>query len=67
MIIKIIRLERMAEWTSAGISVSTNMYWNVFGEEQACVVFVTSYANPEAWRASRAEINEKVGESKLNS
>ena len=57
----------MAEWTSAGISVSTNMYWNVFGEEQACVVFVTSYANPEAWRASRAEINEKVGESKINS
>ena len=57
--------EYLAEWTRAGISASTNTYWNVFGEEQACVVFVTSYANPEAWWASRAEINEKVGESKL--
>jgi hypothetical protein len=57
--------EYIAEWTRAGITASTNTYWNVFGEEQGCVVFVTNYADMDAWMASRAEINEKVGEAKL--
>jgi len=57
--------EFKAEWTRAGISASTNTYWNVFGEEQACVVFVTSYENAGAWIAGQAEVNEKVGEAKL--
>ncbi len=58
--------EYVAEWTRAGISASTDTHWNIFGQEQACVVFVTTYENPEAWMASRAEIREKVGEAKLN-
>jgi len=58
--------EYLAEWTRAGIGASTNTYWNVFGEEQACVVFVTSYESTDAWMTSRAEVFEKVGEAKLN-
>jgi hypothetical protein len=58
--------EFKATWTKTGIRASTNTYWNVFGEEQACVAFVTSYENREAWIASRKEISDKVGEAKLN-
>ena len=58
--------EFVAAWTKAGIKASTNTYWNVFGEEQACVAFVTSHENFEAWVANRAEVNEKVGKDKLN-
>jgi len=57
--------EYLATWTKAGISESTRTYWNVFGEEQSCVAFVTSYASREAWVNSRKEILEKVGEAKL--
>ena len=58
--------EYVAEWTRAGISASTNTYWNVFGEEQACLVFVTNYTDFEAYAAGRQEVYEKVGEAKLN-
>jgi len=58
--------EYVAAWTKAGISASTNTYWNVFGEEQACVVFVTSYTDFGAYAAGRQEVYEKVGEAKLN-
>jgi len=58
--------EYLAAWTEAGISESTRAYWNVFGEEQSCVAFVTSYASREAWVNSRKEVLEKVGEAKLN-
>ena len=52
-------------WTEAGISESTRTYWNVFGEEQTCIAFVTSYESREAWVNSRKEVAEKVGETKL--
>lgn len=58
--------EYKAAWTEAGISESTRTYWNIFGEEQSCVAFVTSYESREAWVNSRKEILEKVGEAKLN-
>ena len=58
--------EFKAAWTKADISARTNTYWNVFGREQACVAFVTSYESREAWVASRKEVMEKVGEAKLN-
>lgn len=58
--------EYLAEWTKAGISASYNTYWNVFGEEQACVVFVSSYADFGAYAAARQEVFEKIGEARLN-
>ncbi len=58
--------EYVAEWTKSGIKASTNTYWNVFGEEQDCVAFVTNYESFDAWAASRAEVEEKVGQAKLN-
>ncbi len=58
--------EYVAEWTKAGISASTNTYWNVFGEEQACVVFVASYTDFAAYAIGKNEVYEKVGEAKLN-
>jgi len=58
--------EYKAEWTKAGIKARTNTYWNVFGEEKECVAFVTNYENFDAWVASRAEVEEKVGKDKLS-
>lgn len=58
--------EFLDAWTKAGIKASTNTYWNVFGEEQDCVAFVTSYESFDAWIADRAEVDKKVGEEKLN-
>ncbi len=58
--------EFVAAWTKAGIKASTNTYWNVFGEEQDCVAFVTSYESFDTWVADRAEVEEKVGNEKLN-
>ncbi len=58
--------EFKTEWAKAGISNGWNAYWNVFGEEQACAAFVSSYENREAWLAARKEVLEKVGEARLN-
>ena len=58
--------EFKAEWEKNQISQPYQVYWNVFGEEQTCVLVRTAYKDREAWLAEGKEVREKVGEEKLN-
>ncbi len=62
---KAVIAEFVAEWTKQKISTRTLTVWNVFGEEQACVQFVSWYKNREDWLAGRKEVKDKVSEEKL--
>jgi len=62
---KEILAEYLAEWKKQKISYRVLAVWNVFGEEQPCVQFVSWYKDREDWLISRNEVNEKVGEAKL--
>lgn len=57
--------EFKAEWTKQKISARTLTAWNVFGEEHACVQFVSWYKNREDWLAGRNEVKDKVSEEKI--
>lgn len=57
--------EYVTEWSKQKISTRTLTAWNVFGEEHACVQFVSWYKNREDWLADRKEVKDKVSEEKL--
>ena len=58
--------EFKAEWEKQQISYRVAAVWNVFGEEQACVRFVTWYKDKADWLASQNEVSEKVSKEKLD-
>ena len=57
--------EFKAEWEKQQISYRVATVWNVFGEEQACVRFVSWYKDRADWLASQNEVSEKVSKEKL--
>ncbi len=57
--------EYVDEWTARGISQPYNIYWNMMGTEQPCMMVVSSYKDREAWIAERKEVMEKIGKEKL--
>jgi hypothetical protein len=57
--------EYKAEWEKQQISYRVLSVWNVFGEERACVQFVSWYKDRADWLASQKEISEKVSSEKL--
>ena len=57
--------EYKAEWAKQKISYRVLSAWNLFGEEQACVQFVSWYKDKKDWLASQDEVMKKVGEAKL--
>ncbi len=58
--------EYVAEWKAKGITTPYTVYWNVFGEEQNCMLVVSSYKDRAAWLADEKEVMEKVGKEKLD-
>jgi|GEM_PF-5899539 len=54
-------------WASAGISHAYQAYWNVMGQEQPCVMYITAYKDRQSWVDEQNEVNEKIGMEKLQS
>jgi hypothetical protein len=54
-----------AAYTEAGITYAVRAYWNVFGEEQACVAIVQSFENRRAWLDAEKEVTTKIDPEKL--
>lgn len=57
--------EYKAAWKEAGFDNPYNVYWNIFGEESACMLVVQSFKDHAAWAAYEAQVEAKISKEKL--
>ena len=57
--------EYKAEWTKHDFQLPYTIVWNVFGEEQNCVMVVQSFKDRAAWVEFDKLVYEKIGAEKL--